>query len=90
MNGGIIECGHVDPQLLFQRLVIVAKGSTEDMVSIFRYELSVFYKRTNKETSVGECYLQGMKCSFFYRVDRQCYTLSMEEFYFNVSHGKVE
>ena len=42
MDGEIIECGHVDPQLLFQRLVIVAKRSTEDMTSVFRYELSVF------------------------------------------------
>ena len=46
MDSKIIECGqdkvHVDPQLLFQRLVIVAKGSTEDMAFIFRYELSVF------------------------------------------------
>ena len=46
MDSKVIECGqdkvHIDPQLLFQRLVIVAKGSTEDMASIFRYELSVF------------------------------------------------
>ena len=46
MDSKVIECGqdkvHIDPQLLFQRLVIVAKGSTEDIASIFRYELSVF------------------------------------------------
>ena len=46
MDSKVIECGqdkvHIDPQLLFQRLVIVAKGSTEDLASIFRYELSVF------------------------------------------------
>ena len=46
MDSKVIECGqdkvHIDPQLLFQRLVIVTKRSTEDMASIFRYELSVF------------------------------------------------
>ena len=32
----------IDQQLLFQRLLIVAKGSTHDISSIFNYELSVY------------------------------------------------
>ena len=65
MDSKIIECGqdkvYVDPQLPFQGLVIVVKGSTEDMASIFKYELSAFpmtlvecsgvMRKANKQTA---------------------------------------
>ena len=79
MDGKIIECGqdkvHVDPQLLFQRLVIVAKGSIEGMASVFRYELLVFHwlysnflvlcGNANKPVLANVTTLQIMKCSLW-------------------------